>query len=99
MMIQCNHIQKYYGAELVLSDVSFEIKEGETVGLIGRNGTGKTTLMRLLTGSEAPDQGQLSIRRGAVIASLAQIPDYGNEETVYDVLRSAFQPLLAAKPK
>ncbi|WP_334072259.1 ribosomal protection-like ABC-F family protein [Paenibacillus sp. A14] len=97
MMIQCNHIQKYYGAELVLSDVSFEIKEGETVGLIGRNGTGKTTLMRLLTGSEAPDQGQLSIRRGAVIASLAQIPDYGNEETVYDVLRSAFQPLLAAQ--
>jgi len=97
MMIQCNHIQKYYGAELVLSDVSFEIKEGETVGLIGRNGTGKTTLMRLLTGSEAPDQGQLSIRKGAVIASLAQIPDYGNEETVYGVLQSAFQPLLAAR--
>lgn len=97
MMIQCNHIQKYYGAELVLSDVSFEIKEGETVGLIGRNGTGKTTLMRLLTGSEAPDQGQLSIRKGAVIASLAQIPDYGNEETVYGVLQSAFQPLLEAR--
>ncbi|RCX19199.1 ATPase subunit of ABC transporter with duplicated ATPase domains [Fontibacillus phaseoli] len=97
MMIQCAHIQKYYGAELVLSDVSFEIKEGETVGLIGRNGTGKTTLMRLLTGSEAPDQGELMIRKDAVTGSLAQIPDYGREETVYDVLRSAFQPLLDAK--
>lgn len=97
MMIQCAQIQKYYGAELVLSDVSFEIKDGETVGLIGRNGTGKTTLMRLLTGSETPDRGQLMIRKDAVIGSLAQIPDYGREETVYDVLRSAFRPLLEAK--
>lgn len=97
MMIQCAHIQKYYGAELVLTDVSFEIKEGETVGLIGRNGTGKTTLMRLLTGSDAPDQGALMIRKDAVIGSLAQIPDYGREETVYHVLQSAFRPLLEAR--
>ncbi|WP_198136157.1 ATP-binding cassette domain-containing protein [Paenibacillus sp. oral taxon 786] len=43
MMIQGQNIQKYYGAELVLSDVTFETKPGETVGLIGRNGAGKTT--------------------------------------------------------
>ncbi|MGG6314195.1 ribosomal protection-like ABC-F family protein [Paenibacillus macerans] len=93
MMIQCQSIQKYYGAELVLSDVTFEIKEGETVGLIGRNGTGKTTLMKLLTGSERPDQGQLHVRKNAHIGALAQIPDYGREETVYDVLLGAFADL------
>ncbi|MEF2968254.1 ABC-F family ATP-binding cassette domain-containing protein [Paenibacillus sp. M1] len=97
MMIQCAHIQKYYGAELVLSDVTFEIKEGEIVGLIGRNGTGKTTLMSLLTGADVPDQGQLMIRKDASVGSLAQIPDYGSEKSVYDVLQSAFRPLLEAK--
>ncbi|RRJ62492.1 ATP-binding cassette domain-containing protein [Paenibacillus oralis] len=93
MMIQCQNIQKYYGAELVLSDVTFEIKTGETVGLIGRNGTGKTTLMKLLTGKEHPDRGQLHIRKNARIGALAQIPDYQNGETVRGVLLEAFAEL------
>ena len=97
MMIQSQHIQKYYGAELVLIDVSFEIKEGEKVGLIGRNGSGKTTLMKLISGSDTPDQGTLAIRRNARIGALAQIPDYGNGETVYHVLQSAFHNLLEVK--
>ncbi|WMT42488.1 ATP-binding cassette domain-containing protein [Paenibacillus sp. D2_2] len=97
MMIQSQHIQKYYGAELVLSDVTFEIKEGEKVGLIGRNGSGKTTLMKMISGSDMPDQGTLSIRKNARIGTLAQIPDYGNGETVYHVLQSAFQNLLDIK--
>ncbi|WP_018750081.1 ribosomal protection-like ABC-F family protein [Paenibacillus sanguinis] len=93
MMIQCQHVQKYYGAELVLGSVTFEIKSGETVGLIGRNGTGKTTLMRLLAGSEPPDQGQIHIRRNVRIGTLAQIPDYRREDTVYDVLLGAYDDL------
>ncbi|MUG85172.1 ATP-binding cassette domain-containing protein [Paenibacillus timonensis] len=93
MMIQGQNIQKYYGAELVLNDVTFEIKIGDTVGLIGRNGAGKTTLMKLLSGSERPDQGLLSVRKNARIGSLAQIPDYSREETVYDVLLGAFSDL------
>lgn len=93
MMIQGQNIQKYYGAELVLSDVTFEIKTGETVGLIGRNGAGKTTLMKLLSGSEQPDKGMLSVRRNARVGNLAQIPDYSREETVYDVLLGAFADL------
>ncbi|CAM4312451.1 MULTISPECIES: ribosomal protection-like ABC-F family protein [Paenibacillus] len=93
MMIQCQNIQKYYGAEMVLSDVTFEIKTGETVGLIGRNGTGKTTLMKLLTGKEQPDRGQLHIRKNARIGALAQIPDYQNGETVRGVLLEAFAGL------
>ncbi|MGZ7442506.1 ribosomal protection-like ABC-F family protein [Paenibacillus sp. TH7-28] len=93
MMIQCQNIQKYYGAELVLSDVTFEIKTGETVGLIGRNGTGKTTLMKLLTSKEPPDRGQLHIRKNARIGALAQIPDYQSGETVRGVLLEAFAEL------
>ncbi|MUG46832.1 ribosomal protection-like ABC-F family protein [Paenibacillus woosongensis] len=94
MIIQCKSVQKYYGAELVLSDVTFEIKSGERVGLIGRNGTGKTTLMRLLSGSETPDHGSIAVRKDTTFGVLAQIPDYDNRMTVYDVLQSAFEPLL-----
>lgn len=95
MIIQCINVQKYYGAELVLSDVTFEIKSGEKVGLIGRNGSGKTTLIRLLSGSETPDHGSIAIRKDTTFGVLAQIPDYANRMTVYDVLQSAFEPLLA----
>lgn len=97
MIIQCKNIQKYYGAELVLSNVTCEIKSGEKVGLIGRNGTGKTTLMRLLSGSETPDQGSIAIRKDTTLGVLAQIPDFAAHATVYDVLQSAFEPLLVIR--
>ncbi|WP_433619919.1 ribosomal protection-like ABC-F family protein [Paenibacillus cellulositrophicus] len=90
MMIQCKNIQKYHGAQLVLSDVSFEIREGEKAALIGRNGCGKTTMLHLLNGGDKPDQGEISISRGAKLGFLAQIPQAGDGETVYDILLRAF---------
>ncbi|WP_151732873.1 ribosomal protection-like ABC-F family protein [Paenibacillus tengchongensis] len=94
MIISCQHIQKYHGAQLVLSDVTFEIRQGETIGLIGRNGCGKTTLLRLLSGEEQPDQGQIAIRRGSTLGLLAQIQDADAGESVYAVLQRSFaEPL------
>lgn len=90
MIISCQNIQKYHGAQLVLSDVTFDIRQGEKIGLIGRNGCGKTTLFHLLSGEERPDQGQLSIRRGSVIGLLAQIQEVNESDTVYAVLQRSF---------
>ncbi|WP_405108471.1 ABC-F type ribosomal protection protein [Paenibacillus sp. FSL K6-1217] len=90
MIISCQNIQKYHGAQLVLSDVTFDIRQGEKIGLIGRNGCGKTTLFHLLSGEERPDQGQLSIRRGSIIGLLAQIQEVNDNETVYAVLQRSF---------
>lgn len=73
MIISCQNVQKYHGAQLVLSDITFDIRQGEKIGLIGRNGCGKTTLFRLLSSEERPDQGQISIRRNSIIGLLSQI--------------------------
>jgi len=94
MIIQCQNVQKYHGAQLVLSDITFDIRQGEKIGLIGRNGCGKTTLFHLLSGEDRPDQGQISIRRGSVIGLLAQIQEAGGNETVLDVLQRSFAELL-----
>ncbi|WNS40894.1 ribosomal protection-like ABC-F family protein [Paenibacillus sp. MMS20-IR301] len=95
MIISCQNVQKYHGAQLVLENITFEIRQGEKIGLIGRNGCGKTTLFHLLSGEERPDQGQISIRRGSVIGLLAQIQEAHDSETVYDVLQRSFAEPLA----
>jgi len=91
MIVTFQNIQKYYGANLVLSDTTFEIRDGERVGLIGRNGAGKTTVFKLITGLEKPDGGLLTIRRGTTIGCLEQIPDYKDATTVYDVLARGYR--------
>ncbi|UQZ35358.1 ABC transporter ATP-binding protein [Paenibacillus sp. PK3_47] len=94
MIISCQNVQKYHGAQLVLSDITFDIRQGEKIGLIGRNGCGKTTLFTLLSGQERPDQGQISIRRGSTAGVLSQIQEADAEETVYSVLQRSFaEPL------
>ncbi|MRN52021.1 ribosomal protection-like ABC-F family protein [Paenibacillus monticola] len=94
MIIQCQNVQKYHGAQLVLNDITFDIRQGEKIGLIGRNGCGKTTLFHLLNGEERPDQGQISLRRGSVIGLLSQIQEVSGQETVYSVLQRSFaEPL------
>ncbi|MGZ4111992.1 MAG: ATP-binding cassette domain-containing protein, partial [Tumebacillaceae bacterium] len=62
MIVSCNHIQQFYGANQVLSDLTLEIRQGDRVGLIGQNGAGKTTLFKILTGELKPDAGTLAIR-------------------------------------
>jgi ATP-binding cassette subfamily F protein 3 len=94
MIIQCQNVQKYHGAQLVLNSITFDIRQGEKIGVIGRNGCGKTTLFHMLNGHERPDQGQISIRKGSVVGMLAQIQEVNEKETVYEVLQRSFaEPL------
>lgn len=89
--ISLNEISKYYGANKVLEDITFEIHSGDTIGLIGKNGTGKTTILKIIAGIENSDGGILSIRKNATIGYLAQMPDYPKEYKVIDVLNTAFE--------
>jgi len=90
-MINCQHIQKYHAAQLILEDVSFELHAGEKAGLIGRNGCGKTTLLRMLAKLETPDEGLLTLRKGARIGYLRQIPALEAGMTVREALLLEFE--------
>ena len=73
----------------ILDGLSFQVQHGERVGILGRNGTGKTTLFRLLTGELTEDKGEIDIARGLRLGLVSQIPHYPLGYTVEDVLRTA----------
>ena len=77
--ISLNKISKGYGYNSVLNKLSFDIKTNDRVALIGTNGCGKTTTLRLIMGFELPDSGSISIRKGASIGYLTQIPPLEND--------------------
>lgn len=81
------------GTREILSGASFGIEPGEKIGLIGRNGCGKTTLLRVLAGELTPDEGRLDTQRGSRIGMLPQHPTFESGKTVLDVAAEAFEIL------
>ncbi|KNF08367.1 ATPase component of ABC transporter [Gottschalkia purinilytica] len=88
-----NKVSKYYGATMVLEDITFEVYSGEKIGLIGRNGCGKSTLLKIIEGIENHDEGEIALRKGATIGYLDQIPSYEEDMKVIDVLNLAFDEI------
>lgn len=89
-VLAAENISKSYGERALLSDVTLQINQGDKIGLIGVNGTGKSTLLRLLAGEEAPDSGSIFCQPGHRVAYLPQNPVFAPEDTVLEhVLRGA----------
>lgn len=89
-----NKVNKMYGGNSIFENISFEIKEKDRIGLVGRNGSGKSSLFRLLSGEETPDEGHIHWKKGIQIGYLKQIPDFEKEDTTKEVLLTAFSQLL-----
>lgn len=91
--IGVSNIAKFYGVDRIFENVTFDVKTKDKIGLVGRNGTGKTTLMKILAGYENFQGGQINKRKGLVLSYLEQIPNYEDVNTVTDVLNEAFQSI------
>ncbi|UQZ80889.1 putative ABC transporter ATP-binding protein [Paenibacillus konkukensis] len=100
-MIICalDKMNKGWGGAPVLQNLTVEIHEGDRIGLVGPNGCGKTTVLKLIAGLEPPDSGAIHCRKGARTALLAQIPDYGADTTAEEVLQKAFADLLLMRER
>ena len=85
-LITIEHLTKSYTERLLFDDTAFSINEGEKVGLIGINGTGKSTLLKIVAGLEEPDDGSVVRRRNLYIRYLPQIPVFTSGDTVLDAI-------------
>ena len=71
-MIQLNSVSKQYGSRILYRDGSFQINRGEKIGLVGSNGSGKTTILRMIAGEETPDAGSLVVPDKVVVGYFSQ---------------------------
>ncbi|HHX72729.1 MAG TPA: ABC-F family ATP-binding cassette domain-containing protein [Clostridiales bacterium] len=93
--ISVSRLGKYFGDVLLFQDVNFELYEGQKAALIGANGTGKTTLFKIIAGLVPYEEGSVSVPSHKKLGVLDQLPDYGPHTTVRQVLEMAFAPLYA----
>lgn len=83
-VLDVQNLTKRFGAKVLFEDIAFSIAEGQRVGLIAQNGTGKSTLLAILMGEEGKDGGEVIYRNGLRVACLVQSPHFDPKETVLD---------------
>ncbi len=93
IIMTIQHLSKAFGGNEVLRDVNLVLQEGQRMGLVGVNGCGKTTLLRILTGQEHADDGNIAISRALRVGYMAQHGDIKPGNTVYDELVAVFEPV------
>src|SRR5438045_4561272 len=95
LLLSCSNLSRGFDAGPLFEDIGFELQAGERVGLVGPNGVGKTTLLRLLAGLDRPDDGQVRLHAGARVSLLRQQPEFAPGQTLLAEARSALDELLA----
>ena len=92
IILALQDVRKSFGTHEVLKSVSFTLQEGERMGLVGVNGSGKSTMMKIIAGLETADSGSVNMQKGLRIGYLAQQGELTGEETVLETLESVFEP-------
>ncbi|MEZ5063812.1 MAG: ATP-binding cassette domain-containing protein [bacterium] len=94
MLISLSDVSFGYTADPILSGVTFQVNPKERLGVVGPNGHGKSTLLRLLAGTLKPESGDLSVRRGVEVGYLRQSQEFPESVTVHDLLMQTFPEVL-----
>lgn len=87
--LQIENLTKSVGDRLLFGDVTFGVNEGDKIGIIAKNGTGKTSMLRIIAGIDSPDSGKVTSRNGLTIAMLEQVPEFRGNPTVLEACLSA----------
>lgn len=91
LILDVNKLAKNFGYEQLFEDVSFTLNEGESIAIVGPNGCGKSTILKIIAGLETSDKGTVNLKKGAKVAYLDQLGSSINDDRkVYDILRDAF---------
>jgi len=99
IILSCRHLTKSFGIDEILRDVTFNINEGDKVGLIGPNGEGKSTLFKILTKQLDYDSGELFLDKNKTLGYLSQNLSLDSENTIYDEMLSVFLSLTELEDK
>ena len=91
-LINVENITKSYTGRKLFSKASFYVQEHEKIGIIGINGTGKSTLLKIVAGLETPDEGKVTIANHVVINYLPQNPDFDGEKTILEQAMAGVSP-------
>jgi ATP-binding cassette subfamily F protein 3 len=95
IVLQVKDLKKSFGMQNVFDNISFTLEEGEKVGLIGPNGTGKSTLLKCLTGEEIPDAGEIFVNEKTSFGFLSQDSTWSKDASLFDELLSGFGKIIA----
>ena len=90
MLLSAEHLSKNFGMRQLLNDATLYLNDGDKIGFVGLNGTGKSTLLRILAGAEPADEGSITVQRNARIAYLPQNPDMEDENSILEQIFSGF---------
>lgn len=94
IILSCNNLNKSFGVDSILEDVSFTINEGDKVGIIGVNGTGKTTLFKIISNEYGYDSGDIYTSKDCEIGYLEQNTNFYSEKTILEEVLEVFKPLI-----
>jgi len=93
ILISASGLGRQFSGDPIFTELAFEVRAGERIGLVGPNGTGKTTLIQILAGVDQPDYGQLFVRPGIRVSLLRQETSFEPGETLLDVVKSGLASL------
>lgn len=93
IILQANQVARYFGADVLFENIQLDIDDKARIALVGRNGVGKSTLLKMIVEQETPDAGQIIKKRGLTLGYLAQNTGLSTDKTVYEEMASVFAPL------